>query len=129
MAIVYEIVATFARNRVFNYKMVVYGGIGGIVLLSGEVWIHHLYTTGMPDWLRIGQMVTTLMISVPVGLMVIGLVGTLYGGAISFETPMLYALGFIFLFLIGGLTGIPIALTSLTLHLSDTYYVVGHFIM
>lgn len=127
MAVVYEIVATFARNRVFNYKMVVYGGIGGIVLLSGEVWIHHLYTTGMPDWLRIGQMVTTLMISVPVGLMVIGLVGTLYGGAISFETPMLYALGFIFLFLIGGLTGIPIALTSLTLHLSDTYYVVGHF--
>ena len=127
IGIIYEIVATFARNRIFNYKMVVYGGIGGIVLLSGVVWIHHLYVTGMADWLRIGQMVTTLLISVPVGFMVIGLVGTLYRGAISFETPMLYALGFMFLFLIGGLTGIPLALTALTVNLSETYYVVGHF--
>lgn len=127
IGIVYEIVATFARNRVFNYKMVVYGGIFGIVGLSGVVWVHHLYVTGMADWIRIGQMITTLLISVPVGLTVIGLVGTLYKGAISFETPMLYALGVIFLFLIGGLTGIPLAVTSLTLHLSDTYYVVGHF--
>lgn len=125
--VVYEIVATFARNRVFNYAMVVYGGIFGIVALSGVVWVHHLYVSGMADWIRIGQMVTTLLISVPVGLMVIGLVGTLYKGAISFETPMMYALGVIFLFLIGGLTGIPLALPSLTLHLSDTYYVVGHF--
>jgi cytochrome c oxidase subunit 1 len=67
------------------------------------------------------------MISVPVGLLVISLAGTLYKGAITFETPMLYALGVLFLFLIGGLTGIPLALTSLTVHLSDTYYVVGHF--
>jgi len=127
IGVVYEIVATFARNRVFNYKMVVYGGIFGIVGLSGVVWVHHLYVTGMADWIRIGQMVTTLLISVPVGFTVIGLVGTLYKGSISFETPMLYALGVIFLFLIGGLTGIPLAITSLTLHLSDTYYVVGHF--
>ena len=103
------------------------GGIGGIVLISGEVWIHHLYVSGMPDWLRIGQMVSTLLISVPVGLLVISLVGTLYKGAISFETPMLYALGVVFLFLIGGLTGIPLAITSLTVNLSETYYVVGHF--
>lgn len=127
IGVVYEIVATFARNRVFNYKMVVYGGIFGIVGLSGVVWVHHLYVTGMADWIRIGQMVTTLLISVPVGFTVIGLVGTLYKGSISFETPMLYALGVLFLFLIGGLTGIPLAITSLTLHLSDTYYVVGHF--
>ncbi len=127
IAIIYEIFATFARNRVFNYKMVVYGGIGGVVLISGEVWIHHLYVAGMPNWLRIGQMVTTLLVSIPVGLLVIGLVGTLYRGSISFETPMLYALGFMFLFLIGGLTGIPLALPSLTLNLSETYYVVGHF--
>ncbi|HNH36701.1 MAG TPA: cbb3-type cytochrome c oxidase subunit I, partial [Rhodocyclaceae bacterium] len=63
IGVIYEIVSTFAKNRVFNYKMVVYGGIGGIVLLAGEVWVHHLYVTGMADWLRIGQMVTTLMIS------------------------------------------------------------------
>ena len=127
IGITFEIVATFAKNRVFNYNMVVYGGIGGVVLLSGEVWIHHLYTTGMPDWLRLGQMVTTLLISIPVGLIMIGLVGTLYKGAIEFKTPMLYALGTIFLFLVGGLTGIPNAIASLNLHISDTYFIVGHF--
>ncbi len=127
IGVVYEIVATFAKNRVFNHKVVLWGGIGGIVILSGEVWVHHLYVSGMADWIRIGQMVTTLLISIPVGLLVISLAGTLYKGSITFETPMLYALGVLFLFLIGGLTGIPLALTSLTLHLSDTYYVVGHF--
>lgn len=127
LGITYEIVATFARNRVFNYKVVVYGGMGGVLLLSGEVWVHHLYTAGMPDWLRVGQMVTTLLISVPVGLLMIGLVGTLYRGAISYQTPMLYALGVIFSFLIGGLTGIPNAIASLDLHLQDTYFIPGHF--
>ncbi|MBN8488291.1 MAG: cbb3-type cytochrome c oxidase subunit I [Burkholderiales bacterium] len=125
--VVFEIIATFARNRIFNLKVALWGGIGGIVVLSGVVWVHHLYVSGMADWIRIGQMVTTLMISVPVGLLVISLAGTLYKGSITFETPMLYALGVLFLFLIGGLTGIPLALTSLTLHLSETYYVVGHF--
>ncbi len=127
IGIVFDIVATFARNRIFNYKMVVYGGIGGILLLAGEVWIHHLYVTGMPDWLRVGQMVTTLLISVPVGLMFIGLVGTLYKGAISFTTPMLYALSVIFLMLIGGLTGIPLAVASIDIHVSDSYFIPGHF--
>lgn len=127
IGVVYEIVATFCKNNVFNYKMIVYGGVFGIVLISGEVWIHHLYVTGMADWIRIGMMVSTLMISIPVGLMTIGLVGTLYKGSIDLRTPMLWALGFIFLFLIGGLTGIPLAVTSLTVHLSETYYVVGHF--
>lgn len=127
IGIVFDVIATFARNRVFNYKATVYGGIGGIVLLAGEVWIHHLYVTGMPDWLRVGQMVTTLLISVPVGLLFISLVGTLYKGSISFKTPMLYALGVVFLMLIGGLTGIPLAMVSLDLHVSDTYYIPGHF--
>ncbi len=127
IGVVYEIVATFCKNNVFNYKMVVYGGIFGIVLISGEVWIHHLYVTGMADWIRIGTMMSTLSISVPVGLLTIGLVGTLYKGAIDLRAPMLWAVGFIFLFLIGGLTGIPLAVTSLTVHLSETYYVVGHF--
>lgn len=127
-AIIFEIVATFSKNRIFNYKMVVYGGIIGIVLISGEVWIHHLFVTGMPDWLRVGQMVTTLLISVPVGFLMIGLVGTLFRGSIDWnKTPMLYAIGFIVLFLIGGLTGIPNAIASLDLHISDTYFIVGHF--
>lgn len=127
IGIVFDIVATFARNHIFNYKMVVYGGMGGIVLLAGEVWVHHLYVTGMPDWIRVGQMVTTLMISVPVGLMFIGLVGTLYKGSIVFTTPMLYALSVIFLMLIGGLTGIPLAVASIDIHVSDSYFIPGHF--
>lgn len=127
IGIVFDIIATFARNRIFNYKAAVYGGIGGIVLLAGEVWVHHLYVTGMPDWIRVGQMVTTLLISIPVGLMFISLVGTLYKASIDYTTPMLYALSVIFLMLIGGLTGIPLAIVSLTLHVSDTYYITGHF--
>ncbi len=127
IGITYEIIATFARNRVFNYKMVVYGGFGGVVLLAGEVWVHHLYTTGLPDWLRLGMMISSLLITVPVGLLMIGLIGTLYKGSIDYKTPMLYGLGVIFLFLIGGLTGIPNAIASLDLHLSDTYFIVGHF--
>ncbi len=127
MGITYEIVATFARNRIFNKKVVVWGGFIGTTLLSGEVWVHHLWASGMPDWIRLGMMVSTLMISVPVGLMMIGLVGTLYRGAISFKTPMLYACAFIFLFLVGGLTGIPHAMVSLMLALHDTHFVVAHF--
>ena len=127
IGITFDIIATFARNAIFNYKVVVYGGMGGIVLLAGEVWVHHLYVTGMPDWIRVGQMVTTLLISIPVGLLFIGLIGTLYRGSITYTTPMLYALGVVFLMLIGGLTGIPLALTSLTVHASETYFVVGHF--
>jgi len=125
--IIMEIFATFARNPVFNYRAAVYGGIWVLVAISGEVWIHHLYVSGMPDWLRLVQMVTTLWVSVPVGLLTISLVGTLYKGSISVEMPMLYALGAFLLFLVGGLTGIPLAVSSLDVNLTETYYVVGHF--
>lgn len=127
LGIVFDIVATFARNRIFNYKVAVWGGVGGVVAVSGEVWIHHLFTSGMPNWIRVGMMMSTLLISIPVGLMVISIIGTLYRGAIEFKTPMLYASGTIFLFLIGGLTGIPNALAALDLHIQDTHFVVAHF--
>jgi cytochrome c oxidase subunit 1 len=127
LGIIFDIVATFARNRIFNYKVAVYGGVGGILLVSGEVWIHHLYASGMPNWIRIGMMMSTLLISVPVGLCVLSIIGTLYRGAIEFKTPMLYAIGFIFLFLIGGLTGIPLALASLDIFIHDTHFIVAHF--
>lgn len=127
VGIFYEIVATFARNRVFNYKGTVYGGIWGVVLLSGIVWGHHLYVSAIPDWLSITITFTTLLISVPVGLLVIGLLGTLYKGAIEYKTPMLYAAGFFFLFLIGGLTGIPNAMSAIYMHIHGTYWIPGHF--
>ena len=122
-----EIITTMSRNKVFNYKVAVYGGIWGVVLLGSDVWVHHLYSSGLADWIRIGMMVTTLIISVPVGLIVISLVGSLYKGSIRYSTGMLYATSCLFLILIGGLTGIPLAMTSLTLHFADTYFVMAHF--
>ncbi|MBF0455575.1 MAG: cbb3-type cytochrome c oxidase subunit I [Magnetococcales bacterium] len=127
LGILYEIVATFSKNPIFNYKAAVYGGMWGVVLISGEVWVHHLYVSGMPNWIRIGQMISTLLISLPVGLLAVSLFGTLYRGAITFELPMKYAISCLFLFLVGGLTGIPLALTALTLHLSETSFVHAHF--
>jgi len=127
VGIIFEIAATFARNRIFNYKGTVYVGIWGTVLLSGVVWGHHLYVSAIPDWLVMVLTFTTLMISVPVGLLVIGLLGTLYKGSIEYKTPMLYVAGFIFLFLIGGLTGIPNAMSSIYVHIHGTYWIPGHF--
>jgi cytochrome c oxidase subunit 1 len=127
VGIIYEIVATFTKNRVFNYKGVVYGGIWGTVLLSGVVHGHHLYVSAIPDWLALAQTLTTLFISIPVGLLVIGLVGTLYKGSIEFKTPMLYVAGFLFFFLIGGLTGIPNAMSSIYIYIHGTYWIPGHF--
>lgn len=126
MGLLFEIISTNTKNRPFNYNALVVG-MCGIVLVTGEVWVHHLYTSGMPDWIRIGQMVTTLMISVPVGVMVMSLWGTLYKGAISFNTPMYYGVSCLFLLLLGGLTGIPLAMTALDLHLAETSFIHAHF--
>ncbi len=127
IGVIMEIVSTMSRNRIFNYKVAVYGGVWGVVLLGSDVWAHHLYTSGLADWLRIGMMVTTLLISVPVGLLVISLVGTMWKGSIKYSVAMYYAASEMFLILIGGLTGIPLAMTSLTLHLGETYFVMAHF--
>ncbi|MEE8483994.1 MAG: cbb3-type cytochrome c oxidase subunit I [Nitrospinota bacterium] len=124
-----DIIATMSRNRIFNYKFMVYAGMWGVVLISGEVWVHHLYVSGMPDWIRIGQMVSTLFISIPVGFMVMSMWGTLYKGAIVYNTAMMYAAGCFFLILLGGLTGIPLAMTVLDVHLSETSFIYAHFHM
>jgi cytochrome c oxidase subunit 1 len=116
-----------AKNQIFNYKICVYGGIGGILAIGGEVWIHHLYVTGMPDWLRIGMMISTLLISIPVGLIVMSLWGTLWRAAITYNVAMMYAAAMLYLIMVGGLTGIPLAMTSLTVHLSETSFIHAHF--
>lgn len=126
VGVLFEVISTMGKNRVFNYKAAVYA-IWGIVAITGEVWVHHLYVAGMPDWIRIGQMVTTLLISVPVGLFVISLWGTLYKASITYNTAMLYAAACLFLLLVGGLTGIPLAMTVVTVHLAATSFVHAHF--
>ena len=127
VGILMEVISTMCKNPIFNYKAAVYPGIWGIVGIAGIVWVHHLYITGMPDWIRLGMMVTTLLISVPVGILVLSLWGTLYKGAITYNTAMMYAVSCLYLILLGGLTGIPLAIPSLTLHLSETSYVHAHF--
>ena len=127
VGIIMEVISTMSKNPIFNYKAAVYPGIWGIVGIAGIVWVHHLYITGMPDWIRLGMMVTTLLISVPVGILVLSLWGTLYKGAITYNTAMMYAVSCLYLILLGGLTGIPLAIPSLTLHLSETSYVHAHF--
>ncbi len=127
VGVMMEIISNMSKNPIFNYKAAVYGGVWGVVVLGSDVWVHHLYTSGLADWIRIGMMVTTLIISIPIGLLIISLVGTLFRGSIKYSTGMLYATSNLFLILVGGLTGIPLAMTSLTLHLAETYFVMAHF--
>ncbi len=127
VGLLFDIIATQAKNHIFNYKTAVYGGLLGILVITGEVWVHHLYIAGMPNWVAVGMMVTTLLISVPVGLLIISMWGTMYKGAITYNVSMWYAVVCLFLILVGGLTGIPLAVTSLTVHLSETSFVHAHF--
>ena len=121
-----EIVPVFARRPLFGYPTMVFA-IWGIVVLSFIVWIHHMFVSGVPNWARVLFSYTTLLIAVPTGIKIFNWMLTLYKGAIQFRSQMLYALGGIFMFLIGGLTGVPNAAVALDLGLSDSLFVVGHF--
>ncbi len=121
-----EVLTHFSRKPLFAYKAVV-GGLLGIVIMSFLVWAHHLYTSGMPAYLHGPFMVTTELISVPTGLFFLSALGTLWMGRLWLRTPMLFALAFLFNFLIGGITGIFNADVPTDIHLQDTYFVVGHF--
>lgn len=126
LGIMLEVFPTFARKALFGYKWAV-AGIWGIVGLSATVWAHHMFTSGMPDWLTIPFMTFTELISIPTGLIFLAGLGTLWMGRLRFKTPMLFAIAVLFNFLIGGLTGIFNADAPVDLQLHDTYWVVGHF--
>jgi len=121
-----EVLTHFSRKPLYAYRWVV-AGLLGIVGLSFVVWAHHLYTSGMPEYLHGPFMATTELISIPTGLIFLAALGTLWMGKLWLRTPMLFALGFLFNFLIGGVTGIFNADVPTDLHLQDTYFVVGHF--
>jgi len=121
-----EVLTHFSRKPLFAYKWVV-GAFLAIVGLSSIVWAHHLYTSGMSNSLHIPFMITTEMISVPTGLIFLSALGTIWMGRLWLTTPMLFALGFVFNFLIGGITGIFLADVPTDIHLQDTYFVVAHF--
>src|SRR6476469_5691325 len=124
--IVSEIIPTFARKPLFGYQAMIYA-VASIAFLSFIVWAHHMFTVGMPLGGELYFMYATMLIAVPTGVKVFNWVSTMWKGALTFETPMLWAIGFIFVFTMGGFTGLILAMAPIDLLLQDTYYVVAHF--
>ena len=124
--IVSHIIPAFSRKRLFGYASMVYA-TGSIAILSFVVWAHHMFTTGMPVTGQLFFMYSTMLIAVPTGVKVFNWIATMWKGSMTFETPMLFAVGFIFVFTIGGLTGVILAVAPIDIQLQDTYYVVAHF--
>ena len=122
--IVSEVMPVFSRKPIFGYKTLVYATIA-IAALSMTVWAHHMYVTGSVLLPFFALM--TMLIAVPTGVKIFNWIGTMWRGSITFETPMLWSLGFLVTFVFGGLTGVILGSPPLDFHLSDTYFVVAHF--
>ena len=124
--IVSSIIPTFARKHLFGYSSMVYA-TASIAFLSFIVWAHHMFTVGMPLAGELFFMFATMMIAVPTGVKIFNWVATMWKGAMTFETPMLFALGFVIMFSIGGFSGLMLAITPVDFQYHDTYFVVAHF--
>jgi cytochrome c oxidase subunit 1 len=121
-----ELLPVFSRKPLFGYKWVALSSMA-IAFIGFLVWAHHMFTSGMADYLRVPFSYSTLLVAVPTGVKIFSWVATMWGGKLSFPTPMLFTMGAISVFLIGGLTGPPLGAVATDLHLHDSYYVVGHF--
>ena len=124
--IVSEIIPTFARKPLFGYEAMVYAS-ASIAFLSFIVWAHHMFTVGMPLAGEMFFMLSTMLIAIPTGVKVFNWCATMWKGSMTFETPMLFALAFLFLFTIGGFSGLMLAITPADFQYHDTYFVVAHF--
>ncbi|MCL4065712.1 cytochrome c oxidase subunit I [Pseudomonas sp. GX19020] len=124
--IISQVVATFAKKPVFGYLPMVYAMVG-IGVLGFVVWAHHMYTVGMSLSQQSYFMMATMIIAVPTGIKVFSWIATMWGGSVEFKTPMLFAFGFLFLFTVGGVTGVVLSQAPLDRGYHDTYYVVAHF--
>ena len=125
MGVVSEILPTFSRKPLFGYPIVVFSGIV-IGFMSWAVWSHHMFTTGMGPTALTVFTITTMLIAVPTGVKIFNWIATVWGGSVDLKTPMLFALGFISLFIIGGLSGVSHAVAPSDFQQQDTYYIVAH---
>jgi cytochrome c oxidase subunit I len=123
--IISEVLAVKARKPIFGYRMMAFSLLA-IVVLGFTVWAHHMFTSGMAPWIRIPMMITTCIIAVPTGIKIFSWLATLWRGVLHMDTPMLWALGFVTMFTLGGISGVTLAMVPFDLHVTDTYFVVAH---
>jgi cytochrome c oxidase subunit 1 len=123
--IVSEIIAVKARKPIFGYRMMAFSLLA-IVVLGFTVWAHHMFVSGMQSWIRVPMMITTAIIAVPTGIKIFSWLATLWRGVLHLDTAMLFALGFLTMFTLGGISGVMLAMIPFTIHVSDTYFIVAH---
>jgi cytochrome c oxidase subunit I len=123
--IISEILAVKARKPIFGYRMMAFSLLA-IVMLGFTVWAHHMFVSGMQPWIRVPMMITTAIIAVPTGIKVFSWLATLWRGVLHLDTPMLFALGFLTMFVLGGISGVMLAMIPIVIHVSDSYFVVAH---
>src|SRR2546429_462568 len=123
--IVSEIIAVKSRKPIFGYRMMAFSLLA-IVGLGFTVWAHHMFTSGMASWIRIPMAITTAIIAVPTGIKVFSWLATLWRGVLRLDTPMLFALGFLTTFTLGGISGVMLAMVPFDIHVSSSYFIVAH---
>jgi cytochrome c oxidase subunit 1 len=125
MGIVSEVIPVFSRKPLFGYRAVIFAG-AAIGVIGFTVWMHHMFATGLSTPLTVATMFTTMMVAVPSGVKMFNWLATMWGGSISLKTPMLFAVGFLFMFLIGGVDGVFNSVVPIDYAINDTYWVVSH---
>lgn len=121
-----EILPAFSRNPLFGYRSVAIASFG-IALVSIFVWVHHMFTSATPDWMRILFMASSMLVAIPTGVKVFAWTATVWNGRLHLLTPMLFALGGVVMFILGGITGVMLSSVPFDIHVNNTYFVVGHF--
>lgn len=121
-----EIIPAFTRNPLFGYRSVAVASLG-ISIVSTFVWVHHMFASGTPSWMRILFMFSTMLVAVPTGIKVFAWTATIWKSKLHLDTPMLFALGGVVMFMLGGITGVMLGAVAFDLHVNNTYFIVGHF--